>query len=204
MKKIGEGWQYSVYDLGNGRVLKKFHSWPKAFWVILKKTKLSKKYPFWSIPKYINSMKMRASRSFQILKSCNIPQSWIGNPLLINGLDYEQDKVRSLYEILEKVNTEEGKKIVDKFIEFNIKLLNLGIIDKSFNITKNYGLNHEGDVVLIDIGEIFDDPRDIARQRQEKIWLRHYVVDCIQDKEVCDHFICQMNDSFGLLEDKKN
>lgn len=36
MKKIGAGWQYDVYDLGNGRVLKKFHLPIKSYWVILK------------------------------------------------------------------------------------------------------------------------------------------------------------------------
>lgn len=57
MKKIGEGWQYSVYDLGNGKVLKKFHSTLRSYWVIFKTIFPFKDDPIWMIPKFSRSMK---------------------------------------------------------------------------------------------------------------------------------------------------
>ncbi len=66
MKKIGQGWQYTVYDLGNGKVLKKFHSWPKAYLVIFKKIFPFKNDSFFIIPKYIKDMREKADVTLEI------------------------------------------------------------------------------------------------------------------------------------------
>ena len=68
MRKIGEGWQYSVYDLENGRVLKKFHSFIQSYWVILKTIFPSKDDPLMMVPDFSRSMKKKALASFAILK----------------------------------------------------------------------------------------------------------------------------------------
>lgn len=198
MNKVGEGWQYSVYDTGNGRVLKRFHSWPKAFWVIFKNIFPFRKDSPWEIPKFINRMREKALESFRVLERRNIPREWVGNPKFLSGVDFEQDKVRPLHEVLKNVDVKEGRVIVDKFIEFNKKLIDLGVIDKSFNITKNYGLSRGDRVVLTDLGELFDDLVLIERKRKEKIWLRYYVIENIKNKEVREYFINEMNKNFGL------
>ena len=68
LKKIGEGWQYSVYDLGNERVLKKFHSFIKSYWVVLKTIFPFRDDPMMMIPDFSRSMKRKALVSFEILK----------------------------------------------------------------------------------------------------------------------------------------
>ena len=200
MKKIGEGWQYSVYDIGNGRVLKKFHSWPKAYWVILKTI-----FPFgddslWKIPGFIEGAKRMANTSFEILRRKHVPKEWIGNPKFVSQYDFEQDKVQPLHDVFEKADSSKARETIDKFVEFNKRLLAIGVIDKSFNITKNYGLNEEGEIVLIDIGEIFDDQIKIERQRRNRAWEKYYVARCIKGAEERDYFIKEMDKNFGILQ----
>lgn len=198
MKKIGQGWQYTTYDLGNGRVLKKFHSWPKAYFVILRDIFPFNKDSFFEIPSFIKDVKGKADKSFEILKRVDIPQEWMANPKFISKYNFEQDKVIPLHDVFKNSNTEEVKKIIDLFIEFNLKLLNLGVIDKGFNITKNYGIDDKGQIVLIDIGELFDDKELIIQQIKDRGWTHSYVAGCIQDKEVQEYFISEMDRNFNL------
>lgn len=198
MKKIGEGWQYSAYDLDNGRVLKKYHSWLRNYWIILKTIFPFKNESFFIIPTYIKDMKRKAVKSFGIIRERKIPYELIANPKFREGLDFEQDKVKPLHEALENISANEGKKVIDDFIIFNKNLLNnFGTIDKSFNITKNYGLNNSNEIVLTDIGELTDNPAKIKRQIDNKIWTKHYVAGCISNKDLRNYFIEGMNKNFN-------
>ena len=197
MKKIGEGWQYSVYDLGNGRVLKRFHSFFRSYWVILKTIFPFKDDSIMMIPDFSRSMKRKALISFEILKRRNIPSGWLGNPRFINELDFEQDKAKPLHDVFTDSDTTMIKQIIDKFVVFNRQLLEKGVIDKSFNITKNYGLNEKGEIVLIDIGELFDDPGRIRQQCIDRAWDKNYVAGCIENEEARKYFVTEMDNQFG-------
>ncbi|NVN96561.1 MAG: hypothetical protein HXX18_14925 [Bacteroidetes bacterium] len=175
MKKIGQGWQYTTYDLENGRVLKKFHSWSKAYLVIFREIFPFNKDSLFEIPSFIKDVKRKADESFEILKRVNIPQEWMANPRFINKYDFEQDKVQPLHKVFENLDSEGIKNIIDQFIIFNLRLFNLGVIDKGFNITKNYGINNEGQIVLIDIGELFDDKESVIKQIKDRGWVKSYV-----------------------------
>jgi len=198
MKKIGEGWQYTTYDLGNGRVLKKFHSFLKLYWVIVSDIFPFQYDPLWEVPGFALASKRKAIASFEILKKSNIPSAWIGNPKFLDNLNYEQDKARPLHDVFEKSDTAAIKDIIDQFIILNKQLLEKGVIDKSFNITKNYGLNEKGELILIDIGELFDDPLRIRKQLINRAWDKNYVAGCIKDQEARKYFIEQMDKHFGL------
>lgn len=198
MKIIGQGWQYTVYDLNNGKVLKKFHSWTKAYFVILKNIFPFKNDSLFKIPSFIKDMKRKANDSFKILKKANIPQEWIANPRFINQYDFEQDKVQPLHDVFKYKNTEDIKDLIDQFIELNKKLLHIGVIDKSFNITKNYGINNKEEIVLIDIGELFDDPEKIKKQFKERVWDKSYVSGNIKDAEAREYFIKEMDRNFNI------
>ncbi len=198
MKKIGEGWQYAVYDIGSGRVLKKFHSRIGGYWVILKTIFPFNNDSLWVIPRYFADMEKKALESFAVLRRNQVPDSWIGHPKFLNTYDFEQDKVRPLHEVFESLATAEIKRLIDKFIAFNQKLLERGIIDKSFNITKNYGLSAEGEIVLIDIGELSDDPIFIKTQLNKPAWAEYYVADCIKDTQARTYFLSEMKKYFYL------
>ncbi len=198
MKKLGEGWQYTAYDLGNGRVLKEFHSLPKTYWVILKDILYFRADSLAKLPSYARNSKIKATASLRILQENRIPANWIGNPKFVGGLDYEQDKAQPLHDVFEDADTASSKSVIDKFIIFNKQLLELGIIDKSFNITKNYGLDGGREIIMIDIGELFDDPVRIKKQITDRAWDRNYVSGCIKDKEAREYFIKEMDKNFGL------
>ncbi len=198
MKKIGEGWQYTVYDLGNGRVLKKFHSPLWSYWTILKTIFPFNNDSFWDIPRYSREMKKKALSSFEILRKADIPAEWIGKPRFINELDFEQDKARPLHDVFSSAKIDEAKQIVDKFVLFNKQLLEKGVIDKSFNITKNYGLNEKEEIVLIDIGELFVGEERIRQQCLDRAWAKDYVAGCLKNENVREYFIQQMDDSFAI------
>ncbi len=200
MKKIGQGWQYTIYDLDNGRVLKKFHSWFRAYLVIFKQIFPFNNDSLFEIPAFIKDLKEKADVSFEILKRKNIPNEWMANPKFINKYDFEQDKVIPLHDVLTGIDIEADKKVIDQFIEFNKKLFDLGVIDKGFNITKNFGINNKGEIVLIDIGELFDNPEQIRKQLKNRGWIHDYVAGCIKNKEVQEYFIEEMDNNFGIKE----
>lgn len=196
MRKLGEGWQYTTYDLGNGRVLKKYHSWLKAFWQIFKTIFPFQNDPPWNIPKFIRDMDRKTKESFRILNEYNVPPAWVGNPRFLESFDFEQDKVKPIHDVFREVDGERGKQIIDQFIEFNKACLDIGFIDKSFNITKNFGINSNGDIVLIDIGELYDDPVQVQHQLEIRVWEKDYNAGCIQDNELREYFITQMAKHF--------
>ena len=197
MKKIGQGWQYTVYDLENGRVLKKFHSWTRAYFVIFREIFPFNNDSFFEIPTFIKDMKRKADVSFEILKKVNLLQEWMANPRFINKYDFEQDKVIPLHDVFDNLDTNEIKNIINQFIELNKKLMSFGIIDKSFNITKNYGLNNKKEIVLIDIGELFDDKDLIDKQIKNRVWEKSYVGGMIKNKEAQEYFINEMDRNFN-------
>ena len=125
----------------------------------------------------------------------------MANPKFISKYNFEQDKVTPLHDIFKISNTEKAKNIIDLFIEFNLKLLNIGVIDKGFNITKNYGLDSNEQIVLIDIGELFDDKKLINKQLEERGWIKSYVGGCIVDEEAREYFIQEMDKSFYPQKD---
>lgn len=197
-KKIGQGWQYTVYDNSNERVLKKFNSKLLASWIIFKKNFPFNEYPFWKTPAFVESAKHKALHSFEILKNKNIPQELIGNPVFLNRLDYEQDKVTPLHEIFKTHSIEDSKKAVDMFITFNQKLLQHGIIDKYFNISKNFGLNKEGKMILMDIGEIIDYEKEILKLQKMRIWEESFIIKEIKNEDIQKYFLEQMNCYFNV------
>jgi hypothetical protein len=148
------------------------------------------------VPSFSKSAKKKALASLKIIKKNIIPASWLGNPKFLNNLNYEQDKAQPLHDIFENSDTEAIKTIIDEFIVFNKCLLEKGVIDKSFNITKNYGLNEEGKIILIDIGELFDNPERIKKQIADRAWDKNYVAGCIRDADARKYFIKKMDENF--------
>ncbi|MBP7005635.1 hypothetical protein KBB27_00730 [Patescibacteria group bacterium] len=198
MKKLGEGWQYTVYDLHNGRVLKKYNSPFRTSWIILKDVVPGEMGGIRKIPQYIHDLKRKAQISFDILTHKNLPAAWFGNFTRLHGLDYEQDKITPLHDVFAKASREHSKNTVDQFVKFNERLLSHGIVDKFFNISKNFGLDANGEMVLADIGELVEDEQKILKLRASRVWAVDYKLKWIRDKEVRGYFVEQMDGRFGI------
>jgi hypothetical protein len=199
MKKIGEGWQYEVYDLENGRVFKKFKSLPKRTSIVLRRLFPYTRYPLWEIPTYIKNIRQKAIHSFHVLENNKFPPEWFANPRRLNGLDYEQDKGVPLHHLFATSSQKESKELVDQFIAFNQKLIENGIADKYFNIFSNFALNPRGDLVLTDIGELIDTREEIYVQIGRKIWSQPHIAGRIQDNELREYFLQEMDKNFYVI-----
>jgi len=192
MKFIGRGWQYTVYDLGNGRVLKKYNTRSQGYWIIFKQCFPYINYPIWKIPDYYNGCKNTALDSIRKIKTTNVNMSLFGNPKIINDLDYEQDKVIPLSVYFKSLSFEQGVVLINKFIGLNLLLIKKRLMDKSFLIGKNYGINKNGEIILTDIGELYSAPASIKRQIELKPWDIYYVTSTIP-KRFRKYFVEQMN-----------
>lgn len=180
MKQIGQGWQYTTYDLKNGRVLKEFNSFLSSFFIIILDTFNFADFRIWLIPRYLREIKTDARFSLEIIKSRDLDPAWFGNIKVLEGLDIEQDMIEPLHVLFRVLNEIKCREIIDKFIDFNKKLLDKGIGDKTFNIAKNFGLNKNGEVIFMDIGEIYEGEK-LAEQIRKKVWTRKYVVSYVPD-----------------------
>ena len=192
MKYIGRGWQYTVYDLGNNRVLKKYNTRLQGYWIIFKQCFPYINYPIWKIPDYYNGCRNTALDSIRKIKTTNVSMALFGNPKVLGDLDYEQDKVIPLNIYFKKLNISEGQKIIDRFIDFNLVLIKNRLMDKSFLIGKNYGINDKGDIVLTDIGELYSSEERIKQQIDKKPWDIYYVTSTIP-RRFREYFVEQMS-----------
>ncbi len=195
MKKIGQGWQYSVYDLENGRVYKRKNSRWEAYKVMWRSTLPFP--PIWKFAKFYDSVGNEARDSLKKIEETSLDAGLFANSkILSNGIDYEQDKIIPIQDYFQSHSIEEGKVVIDKFIVFVKFLMAHNMVDKSFAIGKNFGLNSNGEVVLCDIGEIWSDPENIQKLIMEKIWSKHYVVKIFPNNHLKDYFLQEMDKHF--------
>jgi len=190
-KILGQGWQYTVYDLGNGRVYKRFNSVWQMFPVIWKE----RKQVFWRIPWYVKEMKNNAIKSFDYLDNINIDKKLLGDFERRQGLDYEQDKALSIKEYLKDVSEDETRRVVDKFIGLVKIFWEIGFIDKAMKVGKNFGVNKNGEVVLIDLGEIWYKDESIKQRLKKRIWAGRDNMDGLPEK-VRPYYIKKMDEIF--------
>ncbi len=195
MKLLGRGWQYGVYDLDNGRVVKKYNSWITAYAVMLRECFPYTKHSLWKLPRYYRDCRRMALEFLAKLEKVNVEPWMLGNPKVLDALDYEQDKVIPLREYLDKATLEEGRETIDKFVAFNKELVGRCVIDKRFNIAKNFGMDAQGRVILTDLGEVCSDKENIMRQIQKRIWTRPDVLMSLSP-DLQGYFVERMDTTF--------
>ncbi len=192
MKFIGRGWQYAVYDIGNDRVLKRYNTRLEGYLIMLRQCFPYLRNPIWKIPGYYNGCRNTAFDSIKKIKETKFDLAIFGNPKILNGLDYEQDRVIPLHTYFESLTIEQGRLTIDKFIEFNQVLISIKLMDKSFLIGKNYGINTNGDIILTDIGELYSSDQSIRKQIEKRAWAVNYVTSTIPF-QFREYFVEQMD-----------
>jgi hypothetical protein len=195
MKFLGRGWQYTVYDMGNGRVLKRYNTRLQAYSIMLRQCFPYIRNPIWKIPGYHRGCRNTAISSMQKIKETKMDMALFGHPKILNELDYEQDKAVPLRSYFKGLTFDEGKRVIGEFIEFNDILVRNRLIDKSFLIGKNYGIDSRGKIILIDIGELYSAEESIKRQIAKKPWDIFYVTSTIP-KRFRRYFVEEMNKYF--------
>ena len=149
---IGRGAQYSVYDIGDSRVLKVLNSLDEsiAFFrhreaeeenAVADGTQV-RDTAIRSVPHIL-----RLSARYPILSDA------LGCPRAAPALGYTQEKVLPLSDVFEKATPEEMCRLIDGFIDCYLLCWQYGVYDYLMNLLGNNGLDANGRVVQIDFGE---------------------------------------------------
>lgn len=187
MNKIGSGLQYNVYDLNNGRVLKKTRTRKERFiWWSERVSETDEK-----IEKRCDDAEKDTKESTKRLKKIlqQKDYSLCGNPRFLEDSEYEQDKLMPLCKYFSQHSLEENKKIIDGFIQCTLKIWGLGFADKVFNFTINNGVNKDDNVVLIDLGELIFSKKELIKVIRDKIFLTSWSYgEDIEDKRLQEYY----------------
>lgn len=192
MKKIGQGWQYTVYDIGNKRVRKVFNTKIQAYAKFFCESFPYTDFPIWNFSRTREEMYGKAKISIAWINGTSLDLVFFGNPKILNETDYEQDFVIPLEQYLKTISIEDGKKIIDEFISLNKFLISNNVVDKSFLIGRNYGIDKNKKVILIDIGELYTEKEKIQRQIHIQPWDHPYVTSTIPP-QLRQYFVDEMN-----------
>lgn len=175
MKFISCGWQYIVYDIGNGRVRKVKHSVYTRYVFILSQLIFQNFCNLFSLHKIVISESKRVQEEMVISNQyiqeilTKIPSKYLGNPVFINSTDYEQDRAIPLKQLLRSNNV---KGLLSKYIHLIHILWGYNIGETVFRFSANNGLDRDGNVVQIDFGEITNDKERVLSDIKEKRWVR--------------------------------
>ncbi len=152
------GFTYNVYDLGDGRVLKKEKPRLQQYFLHL---------PFKHSPRYVRTHRLRASRLMRSLADKSI----IGNPEQVTRRSYSQDKAVILDAYMAEHTLEENMKVLDGYVQSIFEAWKNGFCDIIFNFTRNSGIVRDR-VVLVDFNEVTFDKEEIRKLILSKRWLR--------------------------------
>mgnify|MGYP001595444958 CR=1 FL=1 len=173
--EIGRGWQFVVYDLGNGRVLKKRYPKLDQFFLIRdKQIKKGKSYSLMQILISILRVNKMAKDSNKYMKklSAKFNLSILGNPVFVGLNSYEQDKVILLKDILNNCSLDDGKRLFDQYILLIHQTWKFGFSDIMFNFLENNGINRNGKLIQSDFGEITSNKNKVLENIKNKKWLK--------------------------------
>jgi hypothetical protein len=97
-----------------------------------------------------------------------------GNPRFEEHGIYTQDKVRMLEDEITKCSSSTAHQLIDDYAGLILLHWRYGISDYIFNFTANNGIRQDGQLALIDFGEITQDKAKVVRCIQTRRWLRAY------------------------------
>lgn len=170
MEKLGEGYYYRVYALGNARVLKR------------QTTSLSKLRKLVSWYNLSPAATLKAALSLHAKKSASLNQSKrlaaipalqeaLGNPRFVNTWEYEQDRAIPLQEFERTSSDGEFLRYVDEYTALVKSLWEYGYADKVFNFTLNAGVSRgTGKVILLDFNEFTERKEKAADHIRREKW----------------------------------
>ncbi len=155
------GFTYTVYDLGNGRVLKK----EKPFLL---------QYLLHRSHGHTKEYVLRHFAQARLLASVCSDKELLGNPEFTGKRSYTQDVVTVIDSYFSSHTLEENKAIVDGFIQCVFDTWKSGFSDIIFNFTRNNGVTSGGRVILIDFNEVTFRKGDVRALMESERWLHCY------------------------------
>ncbi|RLF62434.1 MAG: hypothetical protein DRN16_01525 [Thermoplasmata archaeon] len=187
MRKIGQGLQFNVYEKGD-KVVKTPTS----------KFQIKLKLFLWT-PSYLLKPSMLEKETERIIKEREevlqeiqkrkIEPSLMAN-LIFRENEIEQDKLIPLGQYLKDYET--AKEKIDEYISFIFNCWKNGFSERTYNLTINNGINSDGEIVLMDFGEITFRKSDVERAIKIKRWRKSWSFKRDMKKEIRDYYDKQM------------
>ncbi len=145
MNKLGTGYYYDAYDIGDNRVVKK----QRPFTLMLRSTKMI------NVPLVLKQNKTARENTTKIKKMMTADLApALGHPNFISAYEYEQDKVTLLMDYFDAHSLDENKAAIDQYIDLTLLLLTYGIHDYVYKFKNSYGFNKDNQLVFIDFNEV--------------------------------------------------
>ncbi|MFA4887120.1 MAG: hypothetical protein WC595_02825 [Candidatus Nanoarchaeia archaeon] len=204
MKEYKEGWQCFVEIEGN-KVIKRLKT----------KEEVSKKVKEYLMFK--NSLELLEERtekvysaiknSLEVVKESGIPKVYLANAEINNNI-IKQDKVVPIGDkisgLLNENRREEAEKLIITLASFILELWRYKIHEYNYKFYSNYGLDNNGNIVLIDFLEITNDKEKVRRHIISKKWdnperYLHKI-----DIEIANLFVRILNKNLTLDNLEKN
>ena len=173
MKKIGRGYYYNVYDLGNGRVRKIPRSQIAQVWQLFVWTFLT---PKTLVEEFIRAPYSEKNRKEQYDLSSQIAAAdpaLFGHPVFF-GWEYEQDKATDLETLLPRVEPDVFLGYCKEYVKCIHGLWKKGMGEEVFNFMRNAGITLEGNMVLLDLNEYTFDKKRMIQMIGRRRYLRAF------------------------------
>jgi len=194
MKRIGYGWQVQVYEYNQDTVYKKPQSLIRSVLVMIKDFPMVIFMPS-TLKRLLREVRTIHHESLLKVSKRSDLSDLIGNPIIESSGAYYQQKVIPIHFYIKGLSVKDFKTLVNKFVDFTFDLYQQGIIDKSFNFLKNFGVDNNGKFVLIDLGELYFDKQQIEDQIQRRPWARPQFL-ILLSKEKREYFLKMMDGRF--------
>ena len=176
--KIGGGVQYTVYDLGNGRVFKRPTTFWESYWRVLAWRLPFHKTAIWSAHRDVRRIKSYAERSLENVRAL-LPElsRELGNPVIYRDHSYEQDKAVVVDEYFRSHCFAENRELIDRYVALLFRFWEYGFSEWPFKMCFNYGVDCGGALILIDLGELFFDKQKAVQRIAKRHWERAVIAD---------------------------
>ncbi len=209
MKLIDAGYQYRVFDLENGKVLKRKCSTFRTFYQMFRVYRRHDMSQWSALKKSLAFLRKSKDTIFEVKRRLTqIPPHLLGNPDFKKGINYEQDKVEIVEKYFNHHSLEENKLLIDKYIQLTQFLWEYGIHDVIYKIRANYGVNSKNEIVLIDFNEVTFSKDEALETIQNKDWLRSRWYAQLEEGDLKNYYSDSMNtkiteENFNLHWQKK-
>mgnify|MGYP006285978759 CR=1 FL=1 len=142
----------------------------------------------------------RHIQSVALIQASFMPLEFLGNPKFQAHGVILQDKVLMLKELFQVWEQQHEftkiQKCLDDFIELHLLCWEYGLFELSFNFSLNNGVDGEGNLIFVDVGEFTNDLAVIKKNLEEKIWQHCWSVKNDLKVNVRDKYIKKASDRF--------
>jgi len=173
---LGDGLQYKVYEIQNGRVRKLSNTAEES----------AQKLADWNGESDPTAAQKQAAEEVfaatrdneahfkKLLDEYPELGEYLANPSFLPEGGYDQDKSQTLHELLAAADPEQARAVFESYAYGKLLEWEYGFSDASFNPTVNNAVNEHGEVVLLDFGDASTDPEKIEKDIEQKRWLTQW------------------------------